>query len=79
VDGAVVDDFLVESTLGDDPECSDGSDNDGDAQVDFPDDPNCSGASDDRERAVVRYCGLSFEILLVPAFVALRLRRRWKG
>jgi predicted phosphodiesterase len=79
VDGAVVDDFLVESTLGDDPECSDGSDNDGDAQVDFPDDPNCLGASDDRERAVVRYCGLSFEILLVPAFVALRLRRRWKG
>jgi len=79
VDGAVVDDFLVESTLGADPECSDGIDNEGDGRIDFPNDPHCASASDDRERAVVRSCGLGFEIVLVPALVALRLRRRWKG
>lgn len=32
-----------------DPECSDGEDNDGDGQTDYPDDPGCSSASDDSE------------------------------
>jgi hypothetical protein len=79
VDGTVVDDFLVESTLGDDPQCSDGIDNEGDGWIDFPDDPNCASGADDGERPVSRSCGLGFEVVLVPAFVALRLRRRWKG
>lgn len=32
-----------------DPECSDGIDNDGDGQVDFPNDPQCESAQDDSE------------------------------
>lgn len=34
-----------------DPECSDGIDNDGDGDVDFPDDAECSDADDDDEAA----------------------------
>lgn len=33
------------------PQCSDGVDNDGDGQVDFPDDPGCTSASDDSENS----------------------------
>ena len=78
LDGVVADEFLVESTVGDDPECSDGIDNDGDGETDFPGDAQCRSASDDRERHTLRSCGLGFEIVLVPALVALRLRRRGK-
>jgi predicted phosphodiesterase len=78
LDGVVADEFLVESTLGDDPECSDGIDNDDDGETDFPDDAQCRSGSDDRERYTLRSCGLGFEIVLVPALVALRLRRSWK-
>ena len=77
LDGVVADEFLVESTVGDDPECSDGIDNDGDGETDFPGDAQCRHGSDDRERTL-RSCGLGFEIVLVPALVALRLRRRGK-
>ncbi|HEY6037368.1 MAG TPA: hypothetical protein VIV58_23970, partial [Kofleriaceae bacterium] len=31
------------------PQCSDGKDNDGDGQIDFPDDPGCISANDDSE------------------------------
>jgi hypothetical protein len=34
---------------GSDPECSDGVDNDGDGQTDFPSDAGCSSTSDDSE------------------------------
>jgi len=78
LDGVVADEFLVESTVGDDPECSDGIDNDGDGETDFPGDAQCRSASDDRERHTLRSCGLGFEIVLAPALVALRLRRRGK-
>jgi hypothetical protein len=78
VDGVVVDDFLVESTVGDDPECSDGVDNDGDGETDFPGDGQCRHGSDDRERLTLG-CGLGYEIVLVPALVGLRLRRRWRA
>jgi hypothetical protein len=74
IDGVVADEFLVESTVGDDPECSDGIDNDGDGETDFPADAQCRHGSDDRERSI-RSCGLGWEIVLVPALVALRLRR----
>ncbi len=79
VDGVVVDDFLVESTVGDDPECSNGIDDDGDGETDFPGDAQCPHGSDDRERYAPRYCGLGYEIVLVPALLGLRLRRRWRG
>lgn len=32
-----------------DPECSDGVDNDGDGQIDFPNDPGCDSATDNNE------------------------------
>lgn len=34
-----------------DPQCSDGIDNDGDTQIDFPEDTNCESAADDDESA----------------------------
>jgi hypothetical protein len=74
IDGTVADEFLVVSAVGEDPECSNGLDDDGDGETDFPDDSQCRHGSDDRERSI-RSCGLGWEIVLVPALVALRLRR----
>jgi len=74
LDGVVADEFLVESTVGDDPECSDGIDNDGDGRIDFPSDSGCGSASDDRER-IARSCGLGFELALLLSLVWLR--RSW--
>jgi hypothetical protein len=66
IEGNVVDEFLVESSVGaggappgpppDDPppdattRCNDGVDNDRDGLVDFPADPGCVGAEDNDER-----------------------------
>jgi len=71
------------------PQCSDGADNDGDADVDFDGgasagldppaapDTHCAGAGDDRERPP-RRCGLGVELALVLPLVTWlgRLRRR---
>jgi hypothetical protein len=77
VDGVVADEFLVVSTMGDEPECSNGHDDDGDGEADFPDDEHCRHGSDDRERYTLRSCGLGYEVVLVPALLALRRRRSW--
>ncbi len=45
---------------GADAECSDGIDNDGDGQVDFPDDPQCDSAQDDSESGGAREASLPF-------------------
>ena len=47
------------------PQCSDGSDNDGDGKTDYPTDPGCSNASDTDENA------MSGDVNAVPAFCTI--------
>jgi hypothetical protein len=64
--GNIVDEFVVESTLGADPDpdpapdpvtaCSDGIDNDGDGLADYPDDLGCDQLSDLSERSDAFVC-----------------------
>ena len=49
-DAAVVDQMLVDAMVL--PQCSDGEDNDGDGQNDYPQDDGCSSADDDDEEDV---------------------------
>ncbi|MFB9726361.1 choice-of-anchor P family protein [Haloechinothrix salitolerans] len=47
--GTTTERFDCDGNGGEDPECSDGVDNDGDKKTDFPEDPGCDSAEDDSE------------------------------
>jgi hypothetical protein len=53
--------LVVETTPGPQPQCSDGVDNDGDGQTDFPNDPGCTDAQDNDEAdpGPIDQCGVS--------------------
>jgi mono/diheme cytochrome c family protein len=56
------------------PQCSNGVDDDGDGQTDYPADPECAAPGDDRESPGAA-CGLGFEVAFVLGGLALRRRR----
>ena len=49
------------------PECSDGVDNDGDGNIDYPSDPGCTSASDNAEQSAEASVNIESSVATVPS------------
>jgi hypothetical protein len=65
---------------GDGAACSDGVDNDGDGETDYPDDSGCSSPSDDSEgTGALAFTGANLLTLLLAGLMALAMGLRLRG